>query len=147
MSSLDPRLWAKISVDYFDNPKIEALSDAAQLLHLSLILKAKAQQTGGVLTVRACKARGDRAFRELVKAGLLEDVGERSYRIHDYEKHQNDHGAEEISVKRAAAGGRGAHTTNHVKRLVYDESCPHCQRDSVDGADWLRHPDLTVKAA
>lgn len=142
MSDPDRRLWAKISVDYFDNPKIEALSDTAQLLHLGLILKSKAQRTSGVVALRACKGRGDKAFRELVKAGLLEKADDRTYRIHDYEKHQNDQAKEEISVKRAAAGGRGAHTTNHVKRLVYVESCSHCQQDSVDGADWLKHPDL-----
>ncbi|SEB29086.1 hypothetical protein SAMN04489745_0047 [Arthrobacter woluwensis] len=78
MSAPDKRLWAKVSVDYFDNPKIEFLTDSAQLLHLQLILKAKAQGRGGMLAERACKVRGAAPFKELVDAGLLDRKGLRS---------------------------------------------------------------------
>lgn len=136
----DRRLWAKIDVDYFDNAKIDTLSDSAQLLHLGLILKAKKQQKGGVMSARTCKARGDAALKELVDGGLIHKVDARTYQLHDYGKHQVD--AVELSEKRAKVGRRGAHVTNHEKRRIYVEACDHCQQAAVDGEEWLKHAEL-----
>ena len=138
----DRRLWAKVDVDYFDNPKIDELSDAAQLLHLGLILKAKKQQKGGILSTRLCKARGDAALRELVDGGLIHKVDARSYRLHDYSKHQTD--SVELSKKRADVGRFGAHKTNHEKRFRYVEECEHCQNAAVAGEEWLKHAELAA---
>ena len=138
----DRRIWAKIDVDYFDNPKIDALSDAAQLLHMSLILKAKKQRLGGVLSARTCKVRGDSPLRELVDGDLLHKIDARSYQLHDYGKHQTDEA--ELSRKRTASGGRGGHVKNHVNRVRYSEDCEHCQKDAADDADWLKKPGLTL---
>lgn len=136
----DRRLWAKVDVDYFDNPKIDELSDSAQLLHLSLILKAKKQQKGGVMSTRTCKARGDGPLRELVDGGLIHKVDARTYQLHDYGKHQTD--AVDLSEKRAKVGRRGAHVTNHEKRRMYVEACEHCQQAAVDGEKWLKDAEL-----
>lgn len=136
----DRRLWAKIDVDYFDNPKIDELSDAAQLLHLGLILKAKKQQKGGVLSARLCKARGDGALRELVDCNLVHKIDARSYQLHDYGKHQTDN--EKLSKTRSEVGKRGAHVTNHEKRQIYVESCLHCQDAAVANESWLKHAGL-----
>lgn len=136
----DRRLWAKIDVDYFDNAKIDELSDAAQLLHLSLILKAKKQGKGGVLSARTCKARGDGALKELVEGGLIHKMDARNYQLHDYGKHQTD--SEKLSTTRSIIGKRGAHVTNHEKRSVYVEKCEHCQQAAVDGESWLKHAEL-----
>lgn len=84
----DARPWVKLSLDYFDNPKIDGLSDTAQLLHLQLILRTARQQMDGEVSARAAKSRGETAFKELVSAGLLDKVDPRTYRIHDYLKHQ-----------------------------------------------------------
>lgn len=136
----DRRLWAKIDVDYFDNAKIDTLSDSAQLLHLGLILKAKKQGKGGVMSARTCKARGDGPLKELVDGGLIHKVDARTYQLHDYGKHQTD--TAELSEKRAKVGRRGAHVTNHEKRRVYVEACEHCQQAAVDGESWLKHAEL-----
>lgn len=136
----DRRLWAKIDVDYFDNAKIDALSDSAQLLHLGLILKAKKQGKGGVMSARTCKARGDAALKELVDGDLIHKIDARTYQLHDYRKHQSD--TVELSEKRATVGRRGAHVTNHEKRRIYVEACDHCQQAAVDGAEWLKHAEL-----
>jgi hypothetical protein len=136
----DRRLWAKVDVDYFDNPKIDVLSDSAQLLHLGLMLKAKKQQKGGVMSTRTCKARGDGPLKELVEGNLLHKIDARSYQLHDYGKHQSD--AVELSEKRAKVGRRGAHVTNHEKRLIYVEACEHCQQAAVDGEKWLKDAEL-----
>lgn len=136
----DRRLWAKIDVDYFDNRKIDELSDAAQLLHLSLILKAKKQQKGGVMSARTCKARGDAALRELVDGDLIHKIDARTYQLHDYGKHQSD--AVDLSEKRSRVGRRGAHVTNHEKRRIYVDKCEHCQQAAVDGEKWLKDAEL-----
>lgn len=138
----DKRLWAKVDVDYFDNPKIDELSDAAQLLHLGLILKAKKQGKGGVLSARLCKARGDAALRELLDGDLLHKVDARTYQLHDYVKHQTDN--IELSKKRADVGRFGAHRTNHEKRFKYVDACEHCQNAAVNGEEWLKHAELAA---
>lgn len=136
----DRRLWAKLDVDYLDNPKIDELSDSAIILHLGLILKAKKQQKGGVMSTRTCKARGDGALRELVDGDLIHKIDARTYQLHDYGKHQSD--AVDLSEKRSIIGRRGAHVTNHEKRRIYVEKCEHCQQSAVDGEKWLKDADL-----
>lgn len=79
----DARLRIKLSQDYFDNPTIGSLSDTAQLLH-----RTARQLKDGETSVGAAKDRGEAAFKELVAGGLLIKVDARSYRIHDYAKHQ-----------------------------------------------------------
>jgi len=137
---MDRRLWAKLDVDYLDNPKIDELSDSAIILHLGLILKAKKQQKGGVLSVRTCKARGDATLRELVDGGLIHKIDARTYRLHDYQKHQTD--AAQLSEKRAEVGRRGAHVTNHEKRGIYVEKCGHCEKAAMTGEKWLKDAEL-----
>lgn len=141
MANAERDIWAKVSVNYFDHPKIDALTDPAQLLHLSLILLAKKQQLNGILSARACKKRGEPALKELLEEGLLHKIDAKSYRLHDYEKHQTD---QEISDKRAKFGSRGGHTKNHVNRGRYQESCEHCQADAAEGQSWLKNPGLKL---
>ncbi|NKG21071.1 hypothetical protein [Paeniglutamicibacter terrestris] len=139
---VDRRLWIKLSVDYFDNPKIDNLTDSAQLLHIGLIMRSFKQKKSGTVTARACKIRGDGPFRELVAEGLLIKVDSGTYRVHDYEKHQS---SPDVIAKRKTAGARGGHTTNHVNRLIYDESCAYCQDDAVGNLDWIKDPNVVEK--
>lgn len=141
---VDRRLWIKLSVDYFDNPKIDACSDAAQLLHIGLIMRSFKQKKAGLVTARACKIRGDGPFRELIAEGLLIKVNSSTYRVHDYEKHQS---SPDVIAKRKASGARGGHTKNHVNRLIYDDKCAHCEDDVALNAGWLKDPGVTLKGA
>lgn len=138
----DRRLWAKLDVDYFDNPKIDELSDAGQLLHVGLILKAKKQQKGGVLSARLCKARGEAALKELVDGDLIHRIDARTYQLHDYAKHQTDN--EKLSKTRSDVGRFGAHRTNHEKRLKYAENCEHCAKAAANGEKWLKDAELAA---
>ena len=144
MTDRDARPWIKLSLDYFDNPKIDALSDNAQLLHLQLMLRTARQKKDGEVTVRAAKARGETAFKELVSAGLLIKEDPRTYRIHDYDKHQT---LKRIIDARSKAGGRGGHVKNHVKPFIYDDACQFCQDDAASNSDWLKDPQVVPKAA
>lgn len=138
----DARPWIKLSLDYLDNPKIDALSDSAILLHLSLLLRAGQQKKDGAVSTRACKARGDGPFKELVKQGLIHRVDALTYQLHDYVKHQTK---AKIIEARKTAGGRGGHTKNHAKRFIYDDACSHCQDDAAGNLDWLKDPKVTQK--
>lgn len=142
MIEKDERPYIKLSLDYLDNPKIDALSDSAILLHLSLLLRAGQQKKDGAVSTRACKARGESPFKELVKQGLIHKVDNLTYQLHDYVKHQTE---AKIIEARKAAGGRGGHTKNHVKRFIYDDTCQHCNDDFEANMGWLKHPELVAK--
>lgn len=142
MTDKDERPWIKLSIDYLDNPKIDALSDSAILLHLSLLLKAGQQKQDGKVSARACKARGEAPLKELVKQKLLIKLDPLSYQIHDYVKHQT---RAEIITKRATAGAKGGHKKNHEKRLVFVDTCEHCLDAFQSAEKWLEHPELVGK--
>lgn len=142
MTEKDERPWIKLSLDYFENPKIDALSDSAQLLHLNLILRSARSHTDGEVTLRACKARGDGPFKELVASELIDKKDANTYLIHDYSKHQT---LSEIIAKRTVAGSRGGHGKNHANRHIFVESCEHCRNDVKDGLEWLKFKDLVTK--
>lgn len=140
-------LWAKLDVDYLDNPKIEALSDAGLRLHLSLILKAKKQGLGGVLAASACGRYGPEALQEILDGGLLHRLDGKRYQLHDYDDHQTDPEKDaKLVQERSQAGARGGHMKNHARRHLYDEACDHCQTDAAHDAEWLRDPRVTLKA-
>ena len=139
MTAQDQRPWIKLSIDYLDNPKIDALSDEAILLHLAIILKSAQMKTGGSVSARVAGQRGKPALKELLDAGLVVKVDAKTYRIHDYEKHQTD---PEIVKKRASAGSLGAHKTNHVLKQKFAANCGHCQKDQSNGAEWLANTGM-----
>ncbi len=144
MAERDERPWIKLSLDYFDNPKIDALSDTAQLLHIQLILRSGRLKSDGKVSIRAAKSRGETAFKELVTGRLLNKITATTYQVHDYAKHQT--ASEKIATK-AAAGARGGHTKNHARRFIYDDECQHCQDDAAGNLDWLKDAKLTQKTA
>lgn len=121
MLEQDQRPWVKVSVDYFDNPKIDALSDLAQLLHLVLIVKSGQQKTDGIVSPRLATSRGQKPFKELLKAGLIRERHDGQYVIHDYEKHQTP----KVKMRRGNPA-KGAHTVHHVKRGIYVPECEFC---------------------
>lgn len=134
MTERDERPWIKLTLDYFDNPKVDVLSDTAQLLHIQLIMRAAKMTSDGIVSVRAAKARGDAAFKELVAGKLLVKLDATTYRIHDYSKHQT--ASEKVNAK-AKAGALGGHRKNHEKRLIFVENCELCKNAFQNGESWL----------
>ena len=137
MPSSDRRPWVKLDTSYFRNMKIVRLSDAAKVLHLTLITTAAEQRTDGVLPVQVCKQKGPRPFKELVDNGLLIKTG-KDYAIHDYLKHQTP--AQVISKKAA----KGAHTRWHVQKNTTDPDCPYCQEAQLNAGPWTPNPEGEV---
>lgn len=134
MSQRDTRPWVKLDTSYFRNIKIVQLSDAAKVLHLTLITTAAEQRTDGVLPVQVCKQKGPRPFKELVDHGLLVKAG-KDYAIHDYLKHQTP--AQVISKKAA----KGAHTRWHEQKGVHEPDCFYCQEKELNAGPWQASPD------
>lgn len=121
----DTRPWVKLSVDYFDNFKIQQLTNDGMLLHLYLIVQAGKNLSDGVVPKRTCQAFGPKPFRELLDAGLLREESRGRYEIHDYRKHQ---------TSRAKARGnplKGAHTVHHTKRGIIDANCDYCLAEAA----------------
>ena len=137
MPANDRRPWVRLETGYFRNMKIVRLSDAAKVLHLTLITTAAEQRTDGVLPVQVCKQKGPRPFKELVDNGLLVKVG-KDYAIHDYLKHQTP--AEVISKKAA----KGAHTRWHVQKNTTDPDCPYCQEAQLNAGPWTPNAEGDV---
>lgn len=137
--------FAKIDVEYFDNPKIDPLSNEAKLLHLGLILRAARLKSDGVVTANAARAYGQEALDELLGVSLLIEDG-KTYRIHDYLAYQTPKAyIEERSATRALVGAKGGHSKNHAKKYLYDDTCTFCLEDVANGASWLSHPNVTCK--
>ena len=86
--------WVRLDVDYFDNPKVRAVSDAAQRLHLASILYCARHLTDGEITDRSLTDVGQMALvdprwrlrraSELVSVGLWERNGS-GWHVHDFE--------------------------------------------------------------
>jgi hypothetical protein len=123
-------LWAKLAVNYYDNPKFDSVSPLAELLYVRSISFAKTENTG-VLSLKA-GARlafdlGDHALliQELLDAGLWSAVAD-GVIITNWHEWQEDSGR--VEAKREQ-GRMNAHRRYHV--LKPDASCNYCK---VDGS-------------
>lgn len=155
MADKDERPFIKLTLDYLDNPKIDALSDSAIILHLSLMLRAaknnlaahggaKSPLVDGKVSARSCEVRGRTVLKELTAQGLLRKINPTTYELHDYMKHQTALG---IIQKRTTAGAKGGHKKNHENRHYFLDTCKHCQNAFQAAEKWLEHPDLIGKPA
>lgn len=138
--------FVKLDVEYFDHPKIDPLSNDAKVLHMYLICRSGRLKSDGEVSASAAKSQGREALDELVQAGMLSTEDGKTYRVNDYLDYQTPkEQIEQKSNDRAAAGAKGGHSKNHVKKLLYDETCLYCQEAAVKSESWLKHPDLMCK--
>lgn len=140
MSNKKQAPWVKLDVSYFRNVKVASISDAAKVLHLTLITYAAEQRTDGVIPARVCKQKGTRPFKELLDNQLLAkaDKTGQVYMVHDYLEHQTP--ARVISQKAA----KGAHTRWHERRGVHDPACMYCQEKDFKAGPWEAKPEGPV---
>jgi len=107
--------WARLDDDIFDNPKIAALSDAAQLAHIkAIVYSAKALTDGDVPLRKAREFASPKVIKELVP-GLWEPT-EAGFRVHDYLEYNPNRAsvlAEREKAKQRMFGKRsGEHPAN-----------------------------------
>lgn len=126
----DSRLYANITHDFFESPKIMVLSPEAKLGLLEMILWSCRMQTDGVIDRRVASAKHllD-VCQELLDndpdAPSLVELENGDFFIHDFAEHQTTRAEiEEIREKRRAAGRAGglaksrAHAAKSSKRLA-----------------------------
>lgn len=126
----DSRLYANITHDFFESPKIMVLSPEAKLGLLEMILWSCRMQTDGVIDRRVASAKHllD-VCQELLdndpETPSLVELENGDFFIHDFAEHQTTRAEiEEIREKRRAAGRAGglaksrAHAGKSSKRLA-----------------------------
>lgn len=115
----DARLFAKLDLGYFDNPKVADFVDdhpRVIFLHQRAILYSRQHLTDGEFPIRLvcrmvsasycgseCDSECD--YCRAVGAGLLERIDTRTGLVHDYLEHQDS--ADSVQ-RRASAGKKGA---------------------------------------
>lgn len=131
--SKDTRPYITLTNEYPRHRKIRGLSDAAFRLHVTLLTTANEDRLDGKVQSVDLESKGPKAKRELLDAGLVQDLGKGCYQLHDYLKHQNS--SEEIEErildkrKRASVGGKvSAHNRHHVERGIVSPDCELCQK-------------------
>ena len=135
----DPRVWARLTVDFADSPKIAALSDAAFRTLVEMILWARRMETDGVIPRTYADRRWGPRKTQSVSKSVTDPIGELltnhpsrpslttddggDYVIHDFLEHQES--AEDVRARKArntANGKRGGRPrkTQSVSKSVTD---------------------------
>ncbi|KUM34564.1 hypothetical protein [Arthrobacter sp. EpRS71] len=127
----DRRPYFTMTNEYPRHRKIRGLSDAAFRLHVTLIALANEETRDGLVSDSDLLAKGSKAKKELITAGLVVGLPDGTFALHDYLKHQNS--AEEIARYKAEQKERGqrgglksAHTRHHVNKGRIDPNCALC---------------------
>lgn len=109
----DSRLYANITHDFFESPKIMVLSDRAKLGLLEMILWSCRMQTDGVIDRRVASAKHlldvcQELLENDPETPSLVELENGDFLIHDFTEHQTTRAEiEAIREKRRAAGRAG----------------------------------------
>lgn len=126
----DSRLYANITHDFFESPKIMVLSDRAKLGLLEMILWSCRMQTDGVIDRRVASAKHlldvcQELLENDPETPSLVELENGDFLIHDFTEHQTTRAEiEAIREKRRAAGRAGglaksrSHAAKSSKRLA-----------------------------
>lgn len=132
----DGRTYIRVHDGMPDHPKVEALSDRGFRLLVEAWCWCSRHLTDGRIPLASWTKRGTHAARrELVTAGLVEDLGSEGVQMHDYLEHQRSRSeVEEIVMtrraSRTAASVKGNHRRWHVgPDGKPSDDCPLCQSD------------------
>ena len=124
-------LFARLSLDYMDHPKIVALSDAAVVAHITLILYARKYQTDGLIRNRVANRIASQWDTDVLSELLNNDPDEPSlsklengdYLIHGYAEMQETRAEIEARRRRNAENGRlGGRPSKRTKTHSVTES-------------------------
>lgn len=120
------RLWVKVAVDFFDDPKILEAGVHAELLFVRGLAWAKRDNSGFIprgALIRLMLGLAEDAADRLVSVGLWEREDD-GFTISAWSEWQSE------TVTRGNAGGRGAHQRWHKHGLV--EGCRWCEEMTHD---------------
>ena len=128
-------LFARISLDYPDHPKIAALSDGAFRAHVEMILWARRYMTDGRIPNRVANRFGFESVSELCsndadRPSLIE-LDDGDYQLHDFADHQETRADVEarrlVNAENGRRGGRPAKQTGKRTKT-------HSVSESVSGS-------------
>lgn len=120
------RLWVKVAVDFFDDPRILEVGVHAELLFVRGLAWAKRDNSGFIARgalIRLTLGLEPEAAERLVSVGLWER-GPDGFTISAWSEWQSE------TVTRGNAGGRGAHQRWHKHGLV--DGCRWCDEMTND---------------
>lgn len=124
----DERPFIRVHDGMPDHPKVDVLSDKAFRLLVSSWCWCNRQRTDGrIPAARWKKQATPKARRELIAAGLAEELPAGDVQMHDYLDWQRS--ATEIAELKAAksqGGSFGNHKRWHLDRGIQDPDCTHC---------------------
>lgn len=131
----DGRTYIRVHDGMPDHPKVDALGDRAFRVLVESWCWCSRHLTDGRMPRATWSRRGTPAARrELVAAGLVEDLGGEGVRMHDYLDHQRSRAeVDEINAARRAASRKANHTRWHTgSKGKPDPECPHCNGAETD---------------
>ena len=114
MADLKGQLFARLALDYFDHPKIGALSPAAICAHLEMIVYSRRYLTDGRIPNRVANRFGSDSLSELASNDperpsiTIHDDG--SLTVHDYAEYQETkdqvEARRQVNARNGKRGGR-----------------------------------------
>lgn len=142
MARLKGQLFARLALDYFDHPKIAALSPEAIVAHLQMVVYARKYGTNGEIPMAIAMRFASQALDELASNDpdnpsiIINDDG--TVTIHGYADMQET--AEQVQARRQAraeAGRRGAESrwSKDGKSHGNSHSKSHGKRDGKTMAE------------
>ena len=127
MAKLTGHLFARLALDYFDHPKIAALSPEAIVAHLEMIVYSRRYGTDGRIPNRIANRFGSESLSELATNDpdrpsiAIHDDG--SVTVHDYSEYQETR--EQIEARRqvnAANGKKGGRPATRAGKRTETQS-------------------------
>lgn len=131
----DGRTYIRVHDGMPDHPKVDALSDRAFRLLVETWCWCSRHLTDGHVPKSTWSRRGSaKARRELVDAGLVEDLGEKGVQMHDYLQHQRSRSeVAEVTAARRAAALKANHSRWHTgPKGRLDPTCALCGASKSD---------------
>lgn len=133
----DTRPYFTLTNEYPEHRKIRRLSDKAFRLHVTLIGLCNGDRSDGIVGKHDLERLGPKPGQELIKAGLILELGDDTFQMHDYLAHQPSRIEIEkrISEKRKAGkvgGEKSNHTRNHVNKGFIEPNCEWCPGNEPD---------------
>ena len=153
MAKLKGQLFARLALDYFDHPKIAALSPEAIVAHLQMIVYARKYGTDGAIPMAIAMRFASQVLDELASNDpdnpsiIIND--DRTVTIHGYADMQET--AEQVQARRQAraeAGRRGAQSRwqGDGKSHGNSHSKSHGKRDGKTMAETETETETDIHA-
>ena len=154
MARLKGQLFARLALDYFDHPKIAALSPEAIVAHLQMVVYARKYGTNGEIPMAIAMRFASQALDELASNDpdnpsiVINDDG--TVTIHGYADMQET--AEQVQARRQAraeAGRRGAESrwSKDGKSHGNSHGKSHGKRDGKTMAETETETETDIRAS